>query len=178
MSRKPYRRVRGIIMTTDAVKKGNRTYQFTEEQIKEAIASFAGVPMGYQHRGKPIGVWDKAWYEDGKVWAEGVIFEPESEREKEIIKKIESGEVRGLSPSIILYRKPKPKPAVLHGNIRIVGETENGKPVAKFFFSQEEIIAKFGSLENFNRSAGFMEVYFHDGSDEAKKKIEAKYKDA
>lgn len=176
MSRKPYRRVRGIVMTTDPVKKGNRTYQFTEEQLKEAAETFAGVPMGYEHRGKPFGVWEKAWYLDGKLWAEGIIFEPETEREREIIKRIESGELRGLSPSITFKRKPEPKPkkVVFHGSVEVIGKDQEGCPIVQYFIPKEEIIAKVGSIENFKKLT-FDKAWLHDDSEEAKQEIEADY---
>lgn len=164
-------------MTTEPVKKGGRKYQFTEEQLKEAAETFVGVPMGYEHRGKPIGICEKAWYKDGKVWTEGIIYEPESEREKEIVKKIKSGELKGLSPSITFNRNPEPKSSkvVLHGSVEVIGRDGKGNLIVNYFIPKEEIIAKVGSIENLEKFK-FTNGWLHDGSEEAKKKVEADYK--
>ncbi len=133
--------------------------------------------MCYEHRGKPIGMWEKAWFKDGKLWVEGIVYEPESEREKEIVKRIESGELKGLSPSFTFNRKPEPKPekVVLHGSVEVIGKDENGHLVVEYFIPKEEIIAKVGSIENLEKFK-FTDSWLHDSSEETKKKIEADYK--
>lgn len=176
MSRRTFRRVQHIVLTTDPVKKGNRTYQFTEEQLKELAETFVNVPMRCEHRGKPFGVWEKAWYLDGKLWAEGVIFEPETEREREIIRRIDNGELKGLSPSITFKREPEPKrkKVVFHGNVEVIGKDQEGRPIVRYFIPKEEIIAKVGSIENFKKLT-FDKAWLHDGSEESKRDVEADY---
>lgn len=171
LSRKVRLRIRGIIATTDPVKKGDRTYVLTEEQLKKAAPTMVGKPLQYQHRGKPIGKIEKSWYEDGKVCVEAVIYEPENEKEKELVEKIERGEIRGLSPSFTF--KPPPKKVVLHGSLEVVGK-EKDALIIRGIIPREEIIQKLGSTENIKNYV-FTTFWIHNGSPEAKKKTERNF---
>jgi len=169
MSRRPRLRIRGIMATTDPVKKGDKTYVLTEEVLKRAAPSFVGKPLQYGHRGRPVGRIEKCWYENGKLFTEAVVYEPENEQEKELIRKIEKGEIRGLSPSFTY--EPPPKKILLHGSLEVVGEKKNGTLVVRGIIPEEEIIRKLGSIENVKNYV-FTQSWIHDGSPEAKEKVE------
>ena len=172
MKRRERLRFRGIVATTDPVKKGGRTYKLTEEQLKKATKTFVGKPILHEHRGRAIGKVEKAWYKDGKVYVEGVIYEPENQKEEEIIKRVEKGEISGLSPSFTFkVPKPPPKKVILHGSLKIVEEKENGTLIVEGKIPEEEIVRKLGSIENL-KNYSFTGSWIHDGSPESKKRIE------
>lgn len=98
LKRKERLRIRGIAATSGLVKKGGRTYKLTEEELKKAAKTVVGNPILHEHRGRPIGKVEKAWYKDGKLYIEGVIYEPRNDMEEKIIEKIEKGDLTGLSP--------------------------------------------------------------------------------
>ncbi len=169
MKRKPRLRIRGVMATVGPVKKGDKTYNITEEELKKAAASMIGKPIQRGHRGRPIGEVEKAWFENGKLLVKALVYEPENEEEEEFVRKIENGEIRGLSPSFT-YENALPN-VVLHGSLEIVGKKPDGTLIVKGVIPKEEIISKLGSMENLKNYA-FTNSWIHDGTQKTKSKIE------
>lgn len=88
---------RAVVATLDSVKVRGFTYQMKEELLKQAAKTFAGHPLKYEHSGPPIGKVEKAWYEDGKLLASGVVFKPTNDKERAIVDALSKGDLKGLS---------------------------------------------------------------------------------
>jgi hypothetical protein len=172
MNRKPRLRIKGVMATVGPIKKGDKTYNLTEEMLKKAALEMIGKPIQSGHRGRPIGEVEKAWYENGKLFIEAVVYEPENEEDEEFVQKIEKGEIRGLSPSFTY--EPVPTNVVLHGSLEIVKKKPDGTLVVRGKIPEEEIMRKLGSPENLKYYV-FTDSWVHDGSQEAKSKIEDEF---
>lgn len=167
-------RIRGIAATTGVVKKGGKAYLITEEELKKAAKTSVGKAILHKHRGKPIGKVERAWYEDGKLYIEGVIYEPQNEMEEQMIEKMEKGERIGISPAFLFEaHRPPPPRVVLHGSLEVIGE-EDGTLIVRTNMPKEEIIRKFGSIENIKNYV-IGKLWIHDGSQESKKRIEHEF---
>ena len=169
MRRKPRLRIRGVAMTKGSVEKGGKTYEFTEAQLKGIADKLVGLPMLHEHRGRSLGKVEKAWYEEGKVYIEAILYEPENEKEEVIIRRVETGELTGLSPSLTLTEMPEK--VVLHGSLRVVDEKEDGTLIVEGRIPKEEIHQKLGSAEAL-RHYKITSTWIHDGSALSKKRIE------
>ena len=53
--------------------------------------------MLHEHGGSPIGEWNEAWYDNGKLMVKGVVYEPRDQNEREIVDQIRSSKLKGLS---------------------------------------------------------------------------------
>lgn len=174
--RKIIYKVEGIALTSNEFEVRGRKWKFTEEELKKYAPTMIGTPITASHRGSRIGVMDDAWYEDGKVKFRASLYEPRNDEEKEAIEQIMNGKASGVSPGFTYpIARPKPKGGVFHGNIEVVGETEEGHLKVKIFIPKEEIEKKIGSVENLDKIS-LDRFWLHDGSDEAKKNIEEEYK--
>jgi hypothetical protein len=172
MSRRIRLRIKGVMATTDPVEVRGKILQLTEDQLKQLADSAVGKPIKYEHRGRPTGEIEKAWYDNGKLWVEAAIYEPENREEEEIVRKIESGELHAFSPGLAF--KPVPTKVVLHGTVEVVGKNKNDKPIVQFFIPAEEITSKIGSMGNVKKFT-FTDTWLHDGSEKAKKKVEDEF---
>jgi len=163
-------RFKGIFATTNKIEVRGKTYQFTEESLRKVASSMIGTPVTMGHRGLTVGYVEKAWYSNGKLWGVGAIFEPQNTKEQEAVDKIRRGEVKHLSPAFS-YDLPKPteRRVVLHGNLEVVGRSEDGGLLVRGTISRDDL-RKIGieDLKNFKPNR----IWFHDGSKEAKKSVE------
>lgn len=172
LKRKERFRITCIVATTDSVTKGDKTYKFTEEQLKKVAKSFLGKAFLHKHRGRPIGKIEESWFKEGKLYVKGVIYEPDNPEERIAVEKIERGEIRGFSPSFSYnVIEPPLKKVVFHGTLEIVEEKEGGTLIFRGLMPKEEIEKKIGSIENLKKFK-FTHLWIHDGTPESKKKIE------
>jgi len=86
-----------VAATVGSVTVRGRSYQLTEENLKELAKTFAGHYLKHEHSGPPIGRIEKAWYENGKLMVSGVVYEPTDERGRTILDAIKKGELKGFS---------------------------------------------------------------------------------
>ena len=85
--------VETIVATTDRITVRGESIQLSEEQLKKLASEMPGTPMLYEHSGSPIGEWRESWYENGKLMAKGVVYEPRDERERQIVEQVRSGKL-------------------------------------------------------------------------------------
>jgi len=170
-SRRAAFRFKGVAATTNPITVRGRTIQFTEQNLREAAKQAEGMPVGCDHRGPPIGEVERAWYDDGKLHVEGVVWEPISEEECRVVEALRSGKINGLSLEY-WYEPPKAPPpeVVLHGVI--TGKFKrSGEYFFKFAIPKEEIEKKLGSLDALSEFRP-KRVFLHDGSETSKKRVE------
>jgi len=154
-------RVEGVMATTDML---------PEEVLKKWATKMVGKPMMYEHRGKPIGLVEEAWYKDGKLFFRAGLYEPKTKEQEEALESVRSGKVSGVSPSFFYRSRVGKSTVVFHGSIVNHWE-KDGKFYVRALIPKDEIEKKIGSLENL-KGIEFINSFLHDGSIESKERIE------
>jgi len=168
-------RIKGIAFTTNEFEVRGKKIKYTEEDLKIIAPKMKGIPLSMGHRGIKIGFIEDSWYEEGKVKFIGAIYEPITEREQEAVEKILRGKITGVSAGF-MYPIQRKEPIVIHGDgIRIIEKKEDGSLIVGLRFSKREIEKKIGSIENLSKIK-VNRIWFHNGTDKAKKEVEKRVK--
>ena len=175
--RKIIKKIEGIAFTTNEFEVRGKKWQFSEEELKIMAPKMIGKPFTIGHRGPRVGIIDEAWYENGEVRFRASIYEPRNDVEKDFIKKYDRGEIFGVSPGFTFpLQKQAPERVVLHGKTEVIGKSDDGKGLlVRFEIPKEEIEEKMGSIKNL-KNINFNRFWLHDGSEEAKRKVEDRNK--
>jgi len=77
-----------VAATLDSVTVRGNSYQLKEEVLKEAAKDYAGLPLKHEHTGPALGRIEKAWYENGKLMVNLVVFEPTDDGQRARVDKL------------------------------------------------------------------------------------------
>lgn len=89
--------VQGTVATMDPVTINGKKVSLTKAALRKAAKQAPNMPILVEHGGAPIGKVVKAWVEGERLIAKFELFEPETEKEKETVERMKSGDLRFLS---------------------------------------------------------------------------------